>query len=78
MILDFNLQSTEVKVEPVGYRMLDVSLEDVDTDNVLDQISIENVISHFTEFELLQNIGLEKAIEFWGKDDILERLNEKE
>lgn len=62
---DLKIETSNVKIIPLGYRMLEVSLEDVENGNVLDQYTIDEILSHFNENDILEQIGKEKVCEYF-------------
>jgi hypothetical protein len=66
---DLKIETSSTKIIPLGYRMLEVSLEDVENSNILDQFTIDEILSHFNINDILEQIGKEKVCEYFGLID---------
>ena len=66
---DLKIETSSTKIIPLGYRMLEVSLEDVENGNILDQFTIDEILSHFNINDILEQIGKEKVCEYFGLID---------
>lgn len=64
MNIDFN--ATEATLSPAGNRIVNISAEGVEESEVLDNFTIEDVIKHFGDGELLAAIGVNRAKDYFG------------
>lgn len=55
-----------VEVTGGGYDGVDVEITDLDTDDVLSEITIKDAIDAYGESDLLEAIGQEAAMEYFG------------
>ena len=69
MIKDIKIICSRVIIDPQGYRQLEVSLDEADIDNVLENLTISDILSYFNENDILDEIGSEKAQEYFGLID---------
>lgn len=59
--INIKVNASKVEIEPIGYKLIEVSLEGVDTDEILKQIDIEFVISYFDITNILNEIGVDEV-----------------
>lgn len=64
MNIDFN--ATEATLSPAYGRIFNVSASGVEESEILDHFTIEEVIKHFGDAELLASIGVDRAVEYFG------------
>ena len=73
---DLKLKSSIVKVETIGsYSEFEVSIENVDTDDILEHFTVEEVVSHFDISDILDEIGVEKVLDEIGVERVMEYFN---
>lgn len=46
-------------------KQVEVSLEEVDTSDVLNHFTVEDVVSHFDEDDILDEIGKDKVMKYF-------------
>lgn len=73
MAKDLVLNTSEVKITPVGYKQVEVSLDSVDEDEILNHLTVEDVVSHFDEDDILDEIGKDKVMKYF---DLKENIEE--
>ena len=55
--MDINLSCKNINVDAYGNSTLSVDLKDVDEDELIDLLTIDQIIKHFGECDLLEAIG---------------------
>lgn len=58
-------------IEPRSYgqKGLEIEVNDMELDSLFDDLSISDAVEHFGEEELLEKIGRDKAIEYFGIEE---------
>jgi len=59
---NFDLNVTEVKVTPTGYKSIEINF-DADSNDVMSLISIEEFIKYFGSQDILNEIGVDEVKE---------------
>lgn len=70
-----NLSVGSVNVESGTSRKVEVQLEDVDVSEVLDQISVADVVNFYSVKEILDQISIDDVVKHFGEDELFEALN---
>ena len=66
--MDINLSCKNINVDVYGSSTLSVDLKDVDESELLDLLTIDQVIKHFGESDLLDAIGEAECMNYLGLD----------
>ena len=66
--MDINLSCKNINVDAYGSSTLSVDLKDVDESELLDLLTIDQVIKHFGESDLLDAIGKDECMNYLGLD----------
>lgn len=61
--MDITLDAERVSVNPSNRGSVTVDIEGVSKENILDHLTIEDVISHFGQDKILDSIGEQEVVE---------------
>jgi len=59
--MNVTIQTTSATITPSTNRMVDVELNDIEPKDLLDHVSVSDVIRHFDVRALLDEIGIEEV-----------------
>lgn len=65
-VTDLEFTAGEVRVNPLGTRTLSVEVDDVTVEDLLEQIDAKDAVEHYGDDTLLDLIGKQKAMEYFG------------
>lgn len=57
--MNLSLSCKNVSIEPNNYHKVDVELNEVEISDILEQIEIDDVIRHYDDNKLLDEIGVD-------------------
>jgi len=63
---NFQINSSEVRLQPIGVYMLEIVADQVEVDDILDQLELSDITSHYVSGDLLDEIGMDEAIAHFG------------
>lgn len=63
------INAKSVYVEPMGVNHVEVTLNDIDPSEILEQFGVEEIVEHIGSDSLLEQIGRDKAIEYFGIEE---------
>jgi hypothetical protein len=69
--MDITITAARVEIDPVGYKKITVSLEDIDTDDlddksIAEEIPIQTFIDAHGTSDILETIGKDEVIKHFG------------
>jgi hypothetical protein len=67
--MNVTIQTTSATITP-SHKMVDVELNDIEPKDLLDHVSVTDVIRHFDERTLLNEIGIDAVKDYF---DLIER-----
>jgi hypothetical protein len=63
--MEMSLKIDSIKINGANRSMLLIEMEGVDTEEVLDNFSLSEIINHYGAKELLEGIGKDAAVNHW-------------
>lgn len=63
--MDISLNCKSINISPNNGRTITVEVIDTDINEVLNEVSIEDMIEHCSKESLLEKIGKDEAMAFW-------------
>lgn len=64
--MDITLSSSEADIQPVNMKSFVVTLRDVDPTEVIEHLRLTDIIRHFGDEKLLDEIGIDEAKSHFG------------
>lgn len=67
---NMRIRCEEVTISGLSGSAVILELVNVDSDDLIDQFSVKEVVDYFEEHRVLDHIGKERAMEYWGLVEI--------